>query len=372
LGTIWRPRFTADPGVFDTLKVDDIPLSQTANGTFTLYLAGFPFNPTEYTLTTKDQLRYRYDQFGGILDITDRNDVVLTFTDTGIFSSVGESIQWLRDAQNRITQIIDPAGNSILYQYNDAGDLTSVADQVGNVTSMSYLADAPHYLDELIDPLGNLLSRTEYDQNGRVDAVFDAFGNSITQTYDLDNNTEIIADRRGNETTFVFDDRGNITQEIDPLGNSTVRVYDGNDNEIQVTNRRGFTTLYSFDTRGNVTTVTDPLGGVITTTYNDRNDVLTITDPLRRVTQNIYDTDGNLIEQIDANGKSSLQTVDAVGRVIARTDRNGHTTQYEFNGGCACPSSPSKIIHPDGAEQQFSYNWTFANLHCNSNLARFC
>jgi hypothetical protein len=40
LGTIWRPRFIADPGVFETLDVDDIPLSQNSDGTFGLYLSG--------------------------------------------------------------------------------------------------------------------------------------------------------------------------------------------------------------------------------------------------------------------------------------------------------------------------------------------
>ena len=52
LGTIWHPRFTPDPGVYETLSVDDVPLEQQADGTFRLYLFGLPYNPSEYTLAT--------------------------------------------------------------------------------------------------------------------------------------------------------------------------------------------------------------------------------------------------------------------------------------------------------------------------------
>ena len=239
LGTMWHPRFTSDPGVFESLEVDDTPLGQNPDGTFNLYLMGFPYNPSEYTLVTKDQTRYRYGQFTGLQDITNRNDVVLTYTADGIFSSVGQSITWIRDDQGRITEIIDPAGNSILYAYDAAGDLTVVTDQVGNTTRIVYHAEPAHYLAELLNPCncGQLDSRMEYDADGRVAAIYDALGNPITQTYDVANNTEVIADRLGNETTLVFDDRGNITQETDPLGNSTSFVYDTNDNVVSVTRR---------------------------------------------------------------------------------------------------------------------------------------
>jgi hypothetical protein len=49
LGTLWRPRFVADPGVFDTLSVDNVPLQQRSDGTFP-----FAWNPSRYTLTLTD------------------------------------------------------------------------------------------------------------------------------------------------------------------------------------------------------------------------------------------------------------------------------------------------------------------------------
>ncbi len=71
---------------------------QNADGTFWLYLFGFTYNPDEYTLVTKDQREFRIHQFDGLQDITDRNGVMLSFEDDGVFSSTGQSITWVRDA----------------------------------------------------------------------------------------------------------------------------------------------------------------------------------------------------------------------------------------------------------------------------------
>jgi len=185
-----------------------------------------------YTLVTKDQVRYTYDQFDGLLSVSDRNDVKLT--DTGIYRSIGQSITWPRDTFGRITQITDPAGNHISYGYNTTGDLISVTDQIDHTTSFSYLPDRPHYLETIVNPLDVEVTRSVYDDNGRIFAVYDAMGNPVTQTYDLPNNQEIIGDRLGNETILVYDDRGSVLQETDPLGNSIYRVYDANENKISI------------------------------------------------------------------------------------------------------------------------------------------
>ena len=202
LGTIWHPRFLPDPGVYDQLTVADTPLSQRDDGTYTHYLVNLPYNPSEYQLTTKDGLTYRYDQFTGLQDITDRNQNVLTYTADGITSSTGVAIQFHRDAQGRITEITDPAGNAIRYTYDAAGDLATVTNQTGDVTTYYYRADPPHYFDHYVCPLCVPMVRTEYDQAGRVVGTYDVLGNPVTQTYDLANNTEIVADRLGNETTL--------------------------------------------------------------------------------------------------------------------------------------------------------------------------
>ena len=358
LGTLWRPRFTADPGVYHTLEVEDIPLSQNPDGTFGLYLLGFAYNPDSYTLVTKDQLRYTFDQFEDIelTSIEDRNNVTLTFDDTGIHSSTGPEITWTRNDQGQITEILDTSGNPLTYTYTSSGDLESFEDQVGNVTSMTYLDDPGHYLESITDPRGIQVLSLGYDEEGRLTGEGDALGNSTARVYDLANNTEVISDRLGNETTLVFDDRGNITEERDPLGFSTFFQYDINDNEIAITNKRGFTTDFEYDDRGNITKITDALDGEMFMTFNSTNDVTSITDELGRTTEYVYDASGNLNEVIDTLGNSMFQTFDLEGRVSTRTDRNNNTLVFEYTSGCACPNTPSKITYPDLTTNEFTYD----------------
>ena len=66
---------------------------------------------------------------------------------TGIFSSVGQSIQWLRDDQGRITEIIDPEHANLVYAellyfsfvslttlgYGDVVPVTPVGKVMGSV-----------------------------------------------------------------------------------------------------------------------------------------------------------------------------------------------------------------------------------------------
>ena len=190
LGTQWTPRFTADVDTDYELEVPNIGLSQNEDGSFGLYLlSGFAYNPTEYTLVSQDQIRYTYDQFDELQTITDRNDVTLEYRDDGIFSSTGESIEFVRDDQGRIVEIIDPAGNSLTYQYDAAGDLIAYTDQVDNTTTYQYDDQRAHFLDRIVGPRGNLLSEVVYDEDGRFVSVVDAFGNAVQQEYDLENNT---------------------------------------------------------------------------------------------------------------------------------------------------------------------------------------
>ena len=186
LGASWRPEFTPDPGVNERLEVPFVPIESTADGTWSLYLFNFAYNPREYTLVTPDQMRYTYDQFDGLQSISDRNDNALTFTDSGIFSSTGQSITWSRDSLARITQIVDPANGTIDYTYTAAGDLASVTNQVADTTTFDYLSDPVHYLSTITDPAGTEVLSLQYDADGRLTATGDALGNQATQSFDLE------------------------------------------------------------------------------------------------------------------------------------------------------------------------------------------
>lgn len=364
LGTAWHPHFTPDPGVTDRLEVPDMSLTQRDDGTFGIYLLGFNYNPSSYTLITKDQTRYTYDQFAPIelKTIENSHGTVLTVDALGIHGNDGTAILWQRDAFGRITTITDPAGNKIAYEYSSSGHLISVTDQVGNVTRMTYLDAPSDVLSSVIDPRGIEVLSLDFDAQGRLVAQSDAMGNSSRLTHDVGAHKETVADLRGNLTTLIFDDRGNVLQEIDAKGNVTIREYHdprNPDAETKIIDRRGFVTEQQFDARGNLLKVSklghqnSPFAQPVVTafTYNANNDVTSVTDANGHTTTFRYEG-ANLVEIVNALGDAASMTYFANGDVKSFTDFNGNTTEFsDYLGG-----QPRLITYADGTQQKLEYN----------------
>ena len=333
LGTAFRPVFVPDPGVEETLTVEDIYLSQGADGTFELYLFSFGYNPSEYQLTTKNNLTYTYNQFDGLQTVEDLNGNVLTYSADGITSSTGETVRFERDSEDRITRITDPAGNSISYQYDENGDLVAVTDRASNTTRYEYDPDQPHYLAEEIDPLGRSSVRTEFDDFGRIERIIDAEGNALEIEIDFDGatDTQVITDPLNNTTVLTYDDRGNVIRQVDAEGGATEYEYFDDDMLKSVTDPRGFKTAYTYDERGNLLTETDPLGNATINTYNDLNQVLTTEDARGNTTINRYNDDGTLKESEDAAGNVTKYDYFANGNLKTITDANDNDTNYRYD-----------------------------------------
>ncbi len=103
------------------------------------------YEPTGYTYTDPYGRIYDLGADGSLHSITDLNSNVLTFTADGISSSVGDlSVQFIRDGEGRIAQIIDPQGNPYDYGYDDQGNLATVTAP-GMATALVYHYDSDHY-----------------------------------------------------------------------------------------------------------------------------------------------------------------------------------------------------------------------------------
>lgn len=304
-----------------TLKAVDDSFGRYQNGnivetgTFTQAI-----NPNRYVLTTKSGYEYQLDQGFGVESITDPNGYTLTFSDAGIVHSSGKSIDFIRDGEGRITQVIDPVGNAIKYSYDANGDLNSVTERDGAVTTHSYfgqncddLASATadcHLLDELTDPLGRKMVKNIYDAAGRLIAQEDQNGNRTDFNHDIDGRQSIVTDRNNNTSILFYDDRGNVTSQVDALGNSRSFTYDAQDNQLSQT---------------------DELGNISRATYNDRNDQLTQTDELGNTLNYVYNTRGQETELVDARGNQFDNTYDPLGNVLSATDPQGNTAINNIN-----------------------------------------
>lgn len=365
-GIFYRPRFIADPGVFEKLDV----LTQPGNAfgdlyvknpddSFSLPLAifGGRFNPDNYNLTMLDGTIYRYNQHAGLQEVEDTSGNTLTFNEDGITSSLGVSIQFLRDSQGRITEIIDPNGNSLRYHYDAAGDLVTYADQLDQQTQYQYLTSPAHYLSRLIDPRGNIALEMQYDPiTGRATGLVDASGLPVISTFDVENMTESFTDRRGNTTTVRYDQNGNMLEIIDADGGRTLNVYDENSLLLSTTDANNHTTLYTYDARGNRTSVTDALGNFTQFEYDLENHLIRSTDAAGQIQTLVYDDLGRLISRIDQRGVLFTTEYDSFGRITARTDAaccGGERREYQYDQPF---NQPSRVIYANGVVEEYIYD----------------
>jgi RHS repeat-associated protein len=348
----WRPKFTPDPGVYETLEVPYVPIMRLKDGSFGIYLFGTTYNPRDYILTTKDGTKYSYSQYNGLQKVEDRNSNTLTFTDNGITSSTGAKIDFIRDAQGRITEIIDPDGKSLKYSYDTNGNLIEFGDRTNNETTFKYEAEREHYLTEIIDPLNRTSVRTEYDENGQISKIFDADGNALDINYDSATSRQTGKDPFGNTTTYVFDPRGNVVSQIDALAGVTARTYDANNNLLSETDPEGNTTAYTYDSRGNKLSETDGEGNTKTYTYNARNDILSETDALGNITNYTYDAKGNLTRRQDALGNVTTYTYGQNGLLTEVIDANGKKSNFSYDGY----GNITALVDPTGAKTTFTYD----------------
>ncbi|MEO7100839.1 MAG: tandem-95 repeat protein [Luteolibacter sp.] len=286
-------------------------------------------NPSRFRYTEPGGASYIIDETQGLMSIADTNGNTVTVNRSGVHHSAGESLVFTRDTAGRITQITDPTGKKVTYQYDAQGRLITFTNRTSNTNRFLYANTAfPHYLTEIDDGTGVQAIRTAYDAGGRMISQTDATGKTIAFAHDVSNRRESATDRLGHVTTHEFDDFGNVTRTTDALGGVTTRTYDANDNETGTTTPLGFTTTRVFDARNNLLRETDPLGNVSRYTYDSEKRPLTIADALDHNTAIVYNASGNLASMTDPAGTPTAFTYTGTGNIATLVDANGTTTSY--------------------------------------------
>ncbi len=377
------PSFVPDKGVTNKLTVPRYQLTKQGHE-YVQFGGGIAYNPQDpsfggrFSLTTKEGINYVIDaETSKVRSISDKLSNSLRFEESRITSSSGAHIEIRRDLQNRIVAIVDPAGNTIQYEYDSNGDLSQVTDRTGNKTQFIYRTTPRHYLDRVIDAAGKTGVRTELDDQGRIVSMTDSAGNATTKIYG--NLTEEIVDSLGRRTLYQYDEQGNTIREVDAAGGITSQSFDSNNNVLSITNPLGFTTTFSYDVNGNRTSVTNAQGQTSYFTYDERGQILSTTNSQGLSTKNLFDEQGNIqaVEDelgtksefkadaqgglklmTDALGNKTQFTNDRFGRLINRVDalNNSTTTEYDANGN---PVSESVKVTTASSVQTLTTRRTF-------------
>jgi len=202
-----------------------------------------------------------------------------------------------------VRQVTQPDGRFITYAYDAAQRLTDVLDEAGNHIHYT-LDNAGNRLKEDTQDSGSVLKRTlsrVYDQLGQLQAQKDAQLNSNGFTYDPEGNTDTVTDALGRVTDNDYDPLGRLKRTLEDTGGIAAE------------------TQYAHDAQDNLVGVTDPKGLSTAYTYNGLGDLTQLVSPDTGITLYTYDSGGNRRTQTDARGITTTYTYDALNRLIAIT-----------------------------------------------------
>jgi YD repeat-containing protein len=291
--------FTPDgDGTYNTSPVLQLELRKNTNGTYTLTDA----SQTQYLFTSTGSLSQMLDPHGNTTTVTYSGAYPASMTDAS-----GRQLTFIRDANNRISRVIDPANRTIEYSYSDNGDLIRVTKKnaAGTVlATMTYKYEINHNLKSVIDPNGNTKTIT-YTTDGKVMAVSSPITiqgevqtAKTTFTYDTTNRLTTVTDPKGVKTLYTHNELANVIQITqDPTGLNYKQTFTYNDKNQLISQKdananatnSAATYQYAYDQNGNLKTVTNPLNETTTTRYDEHNNSIQETDANGHTTSHEYD-----------------------------------------------------------------------------------
>ncbi len=283
---------------------------------------------------------YRYDYDGGLTDVwsTSHGEFHYSYTSEGWLShwrdSGATSVDLEYDSEGRVIATRTPEGiYNDRFIYHPEERKTEYIDAVGARTTIWFNESNLPVREQ--DPLGNE-TVNEWDGLERRISTTDPLGRVTRYDYDPFGLLTAETDGRGRTTRYSYDKYGQLTRIELPNGGTAVRDYDG---------------------RGNLVSATEPDGSIFRYGYDERGILVSETGPDGAETRWMYDSKGRPAASIDPLGNRTGFEHDAWGRLRALTDAVGHATRYYYEPGPDNPRADvSRIVHPDGGEEHFSYD----------------
>jgi YD repeat-containing protein len=248
--------------------------------------------------------------------------------------ALGNVSQWTYNSRGQILTETDALGNTANYTYSPSGNLLSTKDAKGNVTKFSY--DTRGNLLTLTDA-ANKVTKFTYDASGNVLSVEDALGNKTTFTYDSSGNrkteTRTVTTPSGVQTLVTrtdYDSNGKVEKVTDAENKVTEYKYDANGNQIAVIDARNNKTEYRYDSKGQL----------VETIYPD-NTIANLADNPRTI--NIYDKGGRLRATVDRNNWITHYNYDDAGRLVETIYQDKIDTIAQLVSAIAPGQTPATI-----------------------------
>jgi len=221
-----------------------------ANG-FIASRTDFDGNVTTYTHDSRGDETSRVEAAGTALARTISTTWLSTFHLPAQITEPNRSTAFSYDAHgNLLTKEITAgaATRSFAYTYTALGQVLTATDPRGNITGFAY--DAKGDLTSITDALGHVTSIPSYDANGRPLTIIDPNGVTTSLTYDL--RGRLTSRTVGMLTTaYGYNKTGNLNRVTQPDGSYLAYSYDMAHRLIGIADAAGDHIAYTLDATSN-------------------------------------------------------------------------------------------------------------------------
>ena len=269
----------------------------------------------------------------------------------------GNTTMFTYNRANDITSVTDPLGHTLQNIYDVRGNLTQIVDSNGG--TWNYVYDGLSQLVEATDPSG-AATRYSYDLNGELSSVTDATGVEMKRRVDRQHGIEEIADafsssfihtdifgrvtseqkraRGGSSATkktdvesefITYDAAGRPVEILDAAGGLTRCERDGAGRVLRVISAEGRIETYDYDAAGRV--ISHAVGLDAPERYTDEEGVSRVVEPsVWAITRLEYDAASQIIKRITPDGTVEKITYDVCGRVTG-VEAGARVASYEYD-----------------------------------------
>jgi RHS repeat-associated protein len=260
--------------------------------------------------------QYDYDDAGNLTAVRDELDNPYTFA----YNS------------HHMTRHTDRNGLSFYYAYDTSGDTWQVTRAWGDNGLYDNTFDYQKLLNEtrITDSLGHV-SIVKLDETGLPISEIDPLGGMTVFEYDEVGRTSAVVDPDGHRTEYQYDEHGNLLKLTRPDEHSIQTEYNEAGKPVRVTAPDGATRQLQWDDRGLLVQSQSPLGAEDQYIYDAHGQLTEYINPRKANTRLEYDSRGNLVQLTNVQGQVTLFKYDESGNLLEKTDPLGYSTRYAYD-----------------------------------------
>jgi RHS repeat-associated protein len=293
-----------------------------------------------------------------------RSDMSFLFQDAGnsfgVENEKGNYTDFDYDGLNRVTQVkvykavldASPIISQQNYTYNWRGQVKTLQDPTGNVTTNTY--DYLGRLVRVVNPDGSSrpisyddvnLVQSNYDENGhRTDDLYDALHRltGVRQYYTTTNYYL---------SSYTYSGIGTLAKTVNADSQSTTYSYDDLNRLVLTLYPDGFNETRTYDNMGNLLSRKDPNGKTVNYSYDALNRLGNVTYSDGTRASYTYDKNGNLLS-LSYLGNSATFGYDSRNRKTIETwsiGGNPYTLSYAYDQA----GNIAAITYPDNTKVNF-------------------